>query len=124
LGETEINNATRNDGNSQQENSKTREPDASQDEDPSTYPDTESPPSTEQSQGLNEEAPLTKEKIEEGINQQGETMQEDNSTNTLMGVELKHDDMVGSSSSSTREDRKIREDLQTNNDVVTRQRSD
>jgi hypothetical protein len=45
-------------------------------------------------------------------------MQEDNNTNTLVGVELKHDDMVGSSSSSTRED------LQTNNDVGTRQRSD
>jgi hypothetical protein len=124
-GETETNNATRNDGTSQQENSETtREPGASQDEDLSTYPATDNPLFAEHPQRLNEEAPLTKEKIEEGINQQGESMQEDNSTNTLVGVELKHDDMVGSSSSSTREAEDLREDLQTNNDVVPRQRSD
>jgi hypothetical protein len=123
-GETETNNATRNDGHSQQANNETREPDANQDEDPSTYPDTESPPSTEQTQRLNEEATLAKEKTEEGINQQGEIMQEDNSTNTLVGVEPNHDDIVGSSSSSTREDGHLREDLKTNKDVVTKQRSD
>jgi hypothetical protein len=101
-GETETNDATRNDGRSQQENNETGEQDANQDEDPSTYPDTESSPSTEQTKRLNAEAALAKEKTEGGINQQGETMQEDDSTKALEGVEPNHDDIVGSSSLPTR----------------------
>ncbi len=124
-GENETNNTTRNDGHSQEENLETGEQDANQDEDPSTYPDTENPSSTEQKQRLNEEATLAMEKTEGGINQQGETMQEDNSTKTLEGADPNHDDIVGSSSSSAREDRHLREDLETNKDAdaVTKQGS-
>jgi hypothetical protein len=123
-GETETNDATRNDGHLQQENNETGEQDANQDEDPSTYPDTESSSSTEQTQRLNEEATLAMEKTERGINQQGETMQEDNSTKTLEGAEPSHDDIVGSSSSSARDDRHLQEGLETNKDVVTKQESE
>ncbi len=93
-GETETNDTTRNDGHSQQENNETGEQDANQDEDPSTYPDTESPPSTEETQQLNEEAGLAKEKAEGGINQQGKTEQEDDSPKAREGVEPNHRRLV------------------------------
>jgi hypothetical protein len=83
----------------------------------------ESPSSTEQTQRLNEEATLAMEKTEGGINQQGETMQADNSTKTLEGAEPNHVDLVGSSSLFTSEDRLLNENPETNKEVVTKQES-